>query len=93
MPKLIQHTDSWNFDMEDFIDIKKNCPDVPDLLPVFPGIRPEILGGHRGKVADRGAIRVVSDRGSGMQICYPFMTADTHGVCPRISLCFGLIPI
>jgi predicted hydrocarbon binding protein len=22
MPELIQHTDSWNFDMEDFIDIK-----------------------------------------------------------------------
>jgi len=51
MPELIQYSDSWNFDMEDFIDLKKNCQMSPTYCLC-----------SRGFVHDRGHTRCVSPK-------------------------------
>jgi predicted hydrocarbon binding protein len=49
MPELIQHSDSWNFDMEDFIDLKKNCQMSPTYCLCSRGFVQKYWEGIVGK--------------------------------------------
>ena len=52
-----------------------------DLLPLFPGVRSEILGKRSGKTGKGPAPGIVRERRSGMQIRHPPLVINLPFFC------------